>query len=347
MMRGGFRKGRKGLSRTAAIGVFALGALAAQGQGPFVLAEGFIGEEVPPEIERSYERGLRYLMSRQGADGGWKDAGAGQAGPGVDGLCLLAFAASGTDLRFGPYALTVRRGLQAVLAQQNADGYFGPSMYHHGFATLALAELYGMVDEPRIGPALERAVNVILDAQKKSQQKAWRYSPQNHDADATVSGAQMVALFAARNAGLTVPDYAINDGLEFYRRVQGADGGIGYTGPDGGSPPRNAIGVVVASLANQKNTRLFQGAWSRLVAQSEDPQVQQYYFFYYLYYAAQAYFRADMKAWRAWNRTISAALIAAQNAQGGWDGHNGSAFCTAASLLTMALNYRYLPIYER
>jgi len=30
---------------------------------------------------------------------------------------------------------------------------------------------------------------------------AWRYSPESKDADTTVSGAQMVALFAARNAG--------------------------------------------------------------------------------------------------------------------------------------------------
>jgi hypothetical protein len=319
----------------------------ADAQAPFVLSEGYIGEEVPPEIERSYERGLRFLVSRQSPEGGWKDSG-GQSGPGIDGLCLLAFAASGTDLRYGPYAATVQRGLIAVLAQQNADGYFGPSMYHHGFATLALAELYGMLDEPRLGPALARAVNVILDAQKKSQQKAWRYSPQSTDADATVTGAQMVALFAARNAGLQVPDEAIRHGVEFYRRVQGPDGSIGYTSPDSGSPPRNAIAVVVASLAQQKHTHLFQGAWTWLTSRSaQSATIIEQYFFYYLYYAAQAYFRADMDAWRSWNRTTSAALIAAQNAQGGWDGQFGPSFCTATALLSMALNYRYLPIYER
>jgi len=319
----------------------------AKAQAPFVVSQGFIGEDVPPEVERAYERGLRYLISIQRPDGTFPGGGGGQDGPGIDGLCLLAFAAQGEDLRYGPYAQVVKRGVQGILSKQNADGYFGPSMYHHGFATLALAELYGMVDEPRLGPALERATNVILDAQKKSQAKAWRYSPQSNDADATVSGAQMVALFAARNAGIQVPDQAIAEGLDFYRRVQAPDGGIGYTAPDAGSPPRNAIGVVVASLGQQQDSRLMKGAFAALTSGAESGGMINAYFFYYLYYAAQAYFRADMNAWRQWNRSTVAGLVAAQNAQGGWDGAHGPAFCTASALLAMALNYRYLPIYER
>ncbi len=35
-----------------------------------------------------------------------------------------------------------------MITAQNADtGYFGGSMYHHGFAMLGLAEAYGAVDE--------------------------------------------------------------------------------------------------------------------------------------------------------------------------------------------------------
>lgn len=330
----------------AALAAILVAGARADAQTPFVLPQGFIGEEVPPEVERAYDRGLRYLISIQRSDGTFSAGEGGQDGPGIDGLCLLAFAAIGEDLRFGPYAQVVKRGVLGMISKQNADGYFGPSMYHHGFATLALAELYGMVDEPRVGPALERAVNVILDAQKRSNVRAWRYSPQSTDADATVSGAQMVALFAARNAGIQVPDQAIAEGLDFYRRVQGADGSIGYTSPDGGSAPRNAIGVLVAGLAGQRDSRLMRGAWSALT-NSDQANVANVYFFYYLYYAAQAYFRADMNAWRQWNRSTVIALAAAQNAQGAWEGPNGATFSTACALLAMALNYRYLPIYER
>ncbi len=79
-------------------------------------------------------------------------------------------------------------------------------MYNHGFSTLALAEAYGAVDDPRLGPALQKAVRLIVSAQEANSLHAWRYSPDAKDADTTVSGAQMVALFAARNAGIPVPE---------------------------------------------------------------------------------------------------------------------------------------------
>ncbi|MBP7274720.1 MAG: terpene cyclase/mutase family protein [Kiritimatiellae bacterium] len=325
--------------------VAAAGMTSARAQAPMTrMPAGYIGEQVPEDIVRMYERGQDWLVRAQAANGRWSNED-GEDGPAIQGLSLLALIAEGTDPRYGRHAAAIRRGLDALLGMQDAQGYFGPSMYHHGFATLALAELYGMVDEPRLGPALVRAVRLILEAQKHSRPGAWRYSPGSSDADTTVSGAQVVALFAARNAGLEVPDEAIERALAFYRECQNPDGGIGYTERGEGSPPRNAIAVVVATLARERNSRLFRDAWAWLKRSGDNAQDS--YYFYYLYYAAQAYFRADMNAWRTWNRQLADRLSATQNASGGWDGPNGSTFCTATSLLSMALNYRYLPIYER
>ena len=63
-----------------------------------------------------------------------------------------------------------------VSGQDGNTGYFGNSMYHHGIATLALAEAYGAVDDrhvwpggkkPRsIGAALELAVRAALGASR-------------------------------------------------------------------------------------------------------------------------------------------------------------------------------------
>ena len=103
-------------------------------------------------------------------------------------------------------------------------------MYNHGFSTLALAEAYGYVHDDRIGPALQKAVDLILSSQSRNPNNAWRYSPESPDADTTVSGAQMVALFAARNAGIGVPEDAIRKALRFFAECQTPDGGIGYTG---------------------------------------------------------------------------------------------------------------------
>ncbi len=313
-------------------------------QAPASPADSFIGEAVPEDIARMVERAQQYLVREQAEDGRWNNPG-GESGNGIQGLAILALLATGEDPRHGRFAGPIRSGLDVMLKAQDVNGYLGHSMYHHGFATLALAELYGTIDEPRLGPALQRAVALILDAQKRSLQGAWRYGPTSTDGDTTVSGAQIVALFAARNAGLEVPDAAIDSALAFLRSCQDGEGGIGYTSVGGGSGPRNAIAVVAASLAREDHGDLMRGAWRWLVNQGEGSSSS--YYFYYIYYAAQAYYRADMAAWRTWNRQLASRLIQIQNARGGWDGSHGSTFCTASAILAMAPNFRYLPIYER
>lgn len=306
----------------------------------------FIGEQVPAEIARLVERGQLYLVRTQDSDGTWANPG-GQVGPAIQGLAVMALLADGEDPRFGRYAVNVRLGTDALLNAQDENGYFGSSMYHHAFATLALAELYGAVDDPRVGIALQRAVTLLLDAQKRNAKGAWRYRPESTDADTTVSGGQLVALLAARNAGIDVPESAIEGVLAFFQSTLQPDGGIGYTGPQGGGTgPRNAIAVVVADLAGQQDGEVFQKAW-RWLLDSGNQNVQPSYLFYHFYYAAQAYFRADMATWRTWNKTLAEGLRSTQNSAGGWDGPHGSVFCTAAAILALAPNYRYLPIYER
>src|SRR5204863_9113105 len=113
-------------------------------------------------------------------------------------------------------------------------------MYHHGFATLALAEAYGAVDDrqvwpggkqPRtVGAALELAVRAALTSQKKNPLGAWRYSPQATDADTSVSGAVLVGLLAARNAGTEVPDDSIQRAIAYYTSMTAASGQRAYSG---------------------------------------------------------------------------------------------------------------------
>jgi hypothetical protein len=71
------------------------------------------------------------------------------------------------------------------------------------------------------------------------------------------------------------------------------------------------------------------------------------YPFYYEYYAAQAYFQSDIKAWQEWNDKQVKRLAEMQNDDGSWDAGFGPGTSTALGLLSIALNYRYLPIYER
>ena len=102
------------------------------------------GDEVPPEVDQIYAKGLECLVRTQSAEGYWE----GDRGAGVTGLCVLAMLASGEDPNFGRYATAVRRGLRHMISEQNVEtGYLGQSMYHHGFGMLCLAEAYGVVDD--------------------------------------------------------------------------------------------------------------------------------------------------------------------------------------------------------
>ena len=303
----------------------------------------FHGDPIPPEVESTYQRGLEFLMQSQQSNGSF--TGQNGAELGVVGMAVLAMLAHGDDPNFGPYAASIKKGLDFIVKKANPqNGYLGTSMYNHGFATLALAEAYGSVDDPRLGPALKKAVDLILKSQATNPMGAWRYAPTSRDADTTVSGAQMVALFAARNAGIEVPEAAIEKGLQFYTRTMSGTGGFGYTSPTSSSPPRSAIGTLVFALAKRKDAKEFQGGYHNM--REVNAQASRY-MFYYLYYASQAYFHADMNAWREWNAINIKRLASIQNENGSWPGSSGPVFSSSAALLSLAVNYRFLPIYER
>lgn len=301
------------------------------------------GDVSPAQIDRTYVRGLQFLVKLQTAEGRWNDMPYGGE-PAVVGLAVVAMLAHGDDPNHGPYAVSIRKGLDFVLRNQNPQtGYIGKSMYNHGFSVLALAEAYGHVEDERLGPALQKGVNLIVSSQTRNPLGAWRYSPESLDADTTVSGCQIVALFAARNAGLAVPEDAIQKGLKYFIKCQTPEGGFGYTGASSPNGARTAIGCLVFALAKQKQSDPYQKAFRYLQAAPADPSYQQYY----LYYASQAFFQSTPQVWNEWNKKNVRTLISTQNEEGGWDGQFGQTFTTAASLLSLALNYRYLPIYER
>jgi hypothetical protein len=298
---------------------------------------------VTEDVDRMYVKAMQFLLHTQGPQGNWPDQPRGSE-PALTALAVLSLLARGDDPNFGPYSATIHKGLDYILkAADTTTGYIGPTMYNHGFSTLALAESYGAVDDPRLGLALQKAVKLIITAQEQNSFHAWRYSPDAKDADTTVSGAQMVALLAARNAGMPVPEKVIQDGLKFFLSCQLPNGGEGYISPVAPNATRTAITCVVLALAKQKNSDTFKSAFTFFKNTEPDMQYPQYF----LYYASQAYFHGSPELWQSWNRENIKSLRASQSPDGNWDGQFGTTFATAGSLLSLALNYRYLPIYER
>ena len=324
----------------------------ASGQDPTLR----FGGEIPPEVDTIYERGLAWLAANQSPEGSWQG---GQTGAGVDGICLMAFLAGGEDPNFGKYAPVIRRALRAIMGKQNAEtGYIPESMYHHGFALLALAEAYGAVDEttlweggkaPRsLAEAIKLAIGCSATAQKKNRWSGWRYSPDATDADTSVTGAVLMGLMAARNAGLEVSDEVINGGMEYMRRSTGRDGSVAYSGGFGGmggSMNLSAVAALVGAVSRSKETEQFQAALKRLTENLEgNNQSSHGYAEYLRYYMAQALFQGDYASWKKWNEATVRELHELQTSDGGFP---GGGYSTGMSLLAVALNYRFLPIYER
>ncbi|MCA9061043.1 MAG: squalene--hopene cyclase [Planctomycetaceae bacterium] len=321
------------------------------------------GSEVPREVEQIYERGLRWLAENQTDKGHWEQGEYGSSGSnssGITGMCIMAFLASGEDPNFGPYSDHIRAAVRSLIGNQNSDtGYMGNSMYHHGFAMLGLAEVYGVLDEDRlweaggdpdsrrsIAEALELAVRCSITSQESNQWSAWRYSPEATDADTSVSGAVLMGLFAARNAGIKVPDQGIDKALEYFQKMTTSQGEVGYSGiGGGGSNNLKAICALVLAIGHRKDLAVYDAVLRRTSGNIEMTEYN--YPFYNRYYTAQALFQGDFDAWNRWNTKTMRELKDLQNEDGSFTSQHGPAYGTAMSMLALALNYRFLPIYER
>ena len=299
---------------------------------------------IPDKLESMYTQGLKYLANSQDTNGTWADNSG--TYPGVVGLATLAFLSHGEDPNHGPYADNIQRCIDYLLKSQNSEnGYIGNSMYNHGFATLALAEAYGAVENPKISAALQQAVDLILSAQKRNPKGGWRYKPDSKDADTTVSGCQIVALLAARNAGIPIPDSSIERALAFMTSCRNTNGVYGYSSKNSGKPTLTAIGSLCYSLAKQKDAEGFAASLEHLKQNLEYRDA--HYTYYFEYYMAQAPFQADVETWKLWNEQNIRLLSVIQQPDGSWAGNRGQAYSTSCALLSLALNYRLLPIYEK
>jgi hypothetical protein len=341
----------------------------ARADGPLVR----YGDPVPRDVREMYDAGLRFLLKTQDESGAWKD---GQAGPGVTGMAVMALLASGEDPNHGPYREPIRKALRSMILAQNADtGFLGSgqghdSMYQHGFGTLALAEAYGAVDDRTLwteasaggqkgrslGQALELAARCAVTSAKNNPLGAWRYSPEAKDADTSVSGAVLMGLLAARNAGVEVPDEAIDRAIKYFASMTGPNGQLGYSGgAGGGSDAVTSIGVLVFAIAGQKGLPQYPKALSYLKGRSSSREQQgmEGYPTYTRYYRAQALFQGDVEAWEKWNAGLVKELKSMQAKDGSFSGFAGrgggfgGTVDTALALLSLAVNYKFLPVYER
>ena len=146
-------------------------------------------------------------------------------------LAINAHLANGITYQHQQHGAFLQKALQFVLSMQDAKGYFGSRdksrMYGHGICTLVLAESLGMTQDPnleqRIHNALKNALKITTQAAnvKKSAPftGGWHYTPESTQADMSLSGWQMLSLHAIEQAGLSVNEQVIVNGIAYTRRL--------------------------------------------------------------------------------------------------------------------------------
>ena len=306
------------------------------------------------DAQGAIRRGLGFLEARQNEEGSFGTSGYARNAA-VCSLAGLAMLASGSTPRRGAHGETVDRLLQFVLAQASDSGFIavldkatqGP-MYDHGFATLFLAQVYGMSSRREIRSVLKKAVQLIIDTQ--NSEGGWRYQPEQKDADLSVTICQVTALRAARDAGVFVPVETIDRSIAYVKRAQNTDGGFMYTLEGGESAfPRTAAGVVSLYNAGIHEGQEVESGLAYLEKNAPPPGGfdQSPHFLYGQYYATQAWWYAGGERWKQWYLSLRDPLVAAQAADGSWTDRIGLEYATALCCLILQMPNNYLPIFQR
>jgi Prenyltransferase and squalene oxidase repeat len=277
------------------------------------------------DVDEAIRKGLALLVSRQNPDGSFlsNDWGRDAGVCALVGLALLSrgvrsgFGAPGKCLQLiGNYLSEhAQESGMVVVAGSPSHG----QMYGHGFATLFLSELYGTTPRP-------------------------------YEADLSVTVCQVMALRAARNAGIGVAKETIDKAVDYIRRSQNADGGYMYQLTGGASRfPLTAAAVVALYNAGIYEGEEIDSAIAYLQANlSANSSLERNSFFYYAhYYSAQAFWLRGGPAWDQWYGRLRKILLSLRNAQGGWFDYNSIEYGTAMSCLILNMPRTVLPIFQR
>ncbi|TWT60079.1 prenyltransferase/squalene oxidase repeat-containing protein [Rubinisphaera italica] len=315
------------------------------------------------DVDVAIENALEYLSKRQLPNGAWQIDNIGESTASTS-LAVMAFLAGGHVPGEGPYGDQIDKGIRWVLDHQEANGMLihktshGP-MYSHGISTLMLAEVVGMLgveDAARARRALERAIRLILEAQavpkSERQRGGWRYQPSSRDSDLSVTGWQLLALRAAKDIGCDVPAESIDLAVEYVKMCATRDQkGFGYQPGGGPTATRTGTGILCMEVCGVHESPEAVGGAEYII---KDPlDYRDSYFFYGVYYCSVGMFKIGGKYWEQTRRDLFSLLLEKQDADGSWSSENaserrvGQVYSTSLSVLALAIEYRYLPIYQR
>jgi hypothetical protein len=312
---------------------------------------GSAGEVTEPAVLRA----LDWLKKHQQPDGSW-----GPNPVAMTGLGLLTFLAHGETPSSTEYGPTVELAMRYLLKKQSPSGSFvdtsrqyGP--YEHGIATYAIAEAYGMTRIDSLKPAMEKAVQVILDGQQAGG--GWDYSyGRGGRRDTSVAGWQIQALKAARISGAENP--RLKEALQFasldLRSAQEEGAGwFRYSDKTSSSSPGlTGVGVLCLDLLGESGSREVRDGLAALSRTEFRWRDAKGWALYSGYYITQAKFHEGGASWKKWNMQFAKEYSRAQNRDGSWSAPSqeeqkyGPVYSTTLAALTLQVYYRRLPTFE-
>jgi hypothetical protein len=165
---------------------------------------------------------------------------------------------------------------------------------------------------------------------------------------------QVMALRAARNAGLKVPNETIDRCVDYVKRCQNADGGFRYMLQGGGDSqfPRSAAGVVALYSAGVYEGPEIERGLAYLDqflprGGGGGPVGQDGHFFYGHYYAVQAMWQAGGERWARWYPAIRDVLVSRQQPDGSWADPVCFEYGTAMATIVLQMPDSSVPIFQR
>jgi hypothetical protein len=299
-------------------------------------------------------KALAWLAKKQEPDGSWSEP-AYPKNNAITAFALLAFMSQGHLPDRGPYGGVIAKGCRFLINSSRArDGYLGGigqgNMYCHAMSTLALAELWGMSGDQSIKPVLTKAVELMVKSQ--NGEGGWRYEPEPTGADISVTIMQVMALRAAKNSGLHVPDETLQKAIGYILKCYDpGSGGFRYM-PGQREPAfaRTAAGICVLQLSGAYDAKQIPKAIEFLKGNMEPRD----HFWYGHYYAAHALHQLGGKDWEEYYAQIRNLLLSKQSATGEWSTRSitdnrtaGPVYQTSIAVIILSVPAHYLPIFQR
>lgn len=342
------------------------------------------------KTDNAVQAALKWLHFHQDIDGKWdvdnfqKNCARGKChghgkghsfDPGVTGLALLAYLGNGHTHRLGEFRKTVRKSLRYLKKIQNAEGCFGKQQgeswfYNHAICLGAISEAYAMTRDRQMDKMARSALKFGLAA--KNPGLGWKYEPKGGKNDTSVTTWMVLALHAAKTAGLEVPDQAFKNARKWYDKVTASNGRTGYERPFSCGFGSGRLGKkfvrqeTMTGMAimgrifagGDKNSKVIQKGAKLLM--NKLPKYDKPSFkkvnYYHWHFATNAMFQVGGDSWKKWNRAMKKALLDSQRAggceDGSWDSVGewcivgGRVYATAINALTLEVNYRYDRLQE-